>query len=269
MTVAAAAVTCTDLTVRRGKREAVRNVSFTLDAGRWLAVIGRNGSGKSTLLLTLAGLLRRQSGQAEVRGALETVLQNTALDKLLTVRENAMLFARLRGVAAEQAAARIASLAGSLGVEDRLNDRVGSLSGGLARRADLLRACVTGPEILLLDEPTAGLDETARRGFLESVRLLRDAGRTTLVWATHDDAEARAADHVAVLDDGERAAFEPPEALAARAADRIVLSVSGEPDRTGAAGPLREAAERAVAEGRTVRLRPISLLESALEPSFR
>ena len=142
------------------------------------------------------------------------IFQSTALDALLTVHENLALSAAAYGVSKAQG--RIRDVATSLGIADRLDDRVGTLSGGLARRADLARALLHRPRLLLLDEPTTGLDLESRLRFLDTLTALHHRDGLSIVYATHHMDEAEHADRVIMLSRGSVVADDSPEALTNR-----------------------------------------------------
>ena len=193
---------------------ALDGVSLSVPAGESVALLGPNGSGKSTLLRMLATLDGPDEGSVrvfgedasatprEARARLGVVFQSVGLDKLLTGRENLRRQGALFGMPASESDRRGEELAEWLGVHDRMRDRVGTLSGGLARRVDLARALLAGPDLLLLDEPTGGLDFDARSGFLDVVaRAHRERG-LTVVMTTHLMDEAERAERVVMLDHG-------------------------------------------------------------------
>ena len=196
---------------RKGRSPAsdvLSDVSLEIEQGQWVALRGANGSGKSTLLKLLAGLLTPSSGTIEVfgerghpgsvRARIAVLLQFTALDPILTVRENLRVHAATFGVAED----RIEAWASRMGVAERLMDRASTLSGGLARRADLARALSTSPDLLLLDEPTSPLDDGSRAAFLDDLRGLRDSRGLTVIMATHREDESSLADREILLEDG-------------------------------------------------------------------
>ncbi len=210
-------------------RVALDGVSLTINQGERVALLGPNGSGKSTLLRTIATLLGVQEGSARVfgedigasageaalrrvRSRLGVVFQNAALDGLLTARENLLTQAALFGVVGDDAGRRVDEILMRLGLADRANDRVKSLSGGLIRRVDLARALIHSPGLLLLDEPTTGLDPRARPEFWNAVLNEESAGMT-VVWTTHLMDEAERADRVVMLHKGKIVADDAPMRL--------------------------------------------------------
>lgn len=219
-----------------GGRAALDGVSLRVARGEWVALLGPNGSGKSTLLRMIAtidspekasGTLRvlGRTLPGEERGAragIGVVFQKAGLDALLTVRENLRLQAALFSVTGPE---RIAEVAGRLGIADRLDDRVGRLSGGLARRVDLARAMLSAPELLLLDEPTTGLDLDARRSFLATLEQARsERPSMAIVMTTHLMDEAERGDRVVMLDRGRVVAEGTPAELRRGLGSRVVTT---------------------------------------------
>lgn len=221
-------------------RVALDGVSLRVERGEWVALLGPNGSGKSTLIRILATLDRPDSGRVAVvghevgtaagdrsaRGRLGVVFQRPGLDPLLTVRENLEMQAALVGLDRGEAAGRARSAAEALGVADRMTDRVGALSGGLARRVDLARAVVFEPEVLLLDEPTAGLDHAARMDLLDLLgrRRAESGGLLTVVMATHLMDEAERATRVVMLHEGRIVADGEPGALRKTLGGHVIVA---------------------------------------------
>lgn len=212
-------------------------ISLSIKQGSFVAVLGPNGSGKSTLLRMLslsdaptsgrfrcAGLDPHESKAAHraYRSALGVAFQSPGLDRLLTVRENLMLAGAIGHLKPETTRDRIALLGARLAIADRLDDRVSTLSGGLVRRVDLCRAMLARPTLLLLDEPTAGLDLVAREEFMKLLSRERDSidPRPTTVMATHMMDEADAADRVVMMHRGIVVADGSPEELRNRVAKR-------------------------------------------------
>ena len=222
------------VTRRFGDTVALERVSLDIRAGSSVALVGPNGSGKSTLLGLLAGLATPDGGAIELGTAagraarVGVVHQRSALDPILTVRENLALHAGLCGLKRSASRERIRALAQRVGLTDRLHDRVSTLSGGLARRCDLARALLHEPGVLLLDEPTAGLDAASRRAFVELLDAERRERSMTVIHATHHADEAEWADRVVMLDRGRISADAPPAEMLAPLGERVV-EAPGEP----------------------------------------
>ncbi|HMO25402.1 MAG TPA: ABC transporter ATP-binding protein, partial [Tepidisphaeraceae bacterium] len=165
-----------------------------------------------------------------VRAMIGAAFQSPALDGQLTVLENLHCHAALFGIDSADAHARVRELLERFGVSDRARDRVSVLSGGLRRRVELAKALLTRPRVLLLDEPSAGLDPDARRQLRELLRMLRDDG-LTIALATHDTDEAELADQVAILNRGTLAGMGTPRELRARVGRTIVrVETDASPD---------------------------------------
>lgn len=276
---------------RRGaasERTALADVDLAVERGMWVALLGPNGSGKSTLLRILSTMDRPDSGTvrvcghdpvtdgAAVRARIGVVFQEPGLDGLLTVSENLRLQAVLGGLPRRERGRRVADVAAAVAVSDRLADRVSVLSGGLRRRADLARALVTSPELLLLDEPTAGVDLAAREAFLDAVAARRAATEMTVLSATHDMAEAERADVVVLMAEGKVMETGTPAGLrsafgeAVIAADAAwvgemeragltVIASAGDAVGSGAPGAVAEAAASLARAGAAFRVGPPTL----------
>ncbi len=181
-----------------------------------IALLGPNGAGKSTLMSVIAGPLRPDSGTVTRNHdpkAIAMVFQTNALDELLTVRENLKLAAAIHQLDHSTIPARIESIAQRLGIHDRLSDRVKTLSGGLKRRADLARAMLIEPDLLLLDEPTTGLDIDARRTLWNALTAAHDHRPFAMLYATHLTDEAEHAHRVVLIANGKIAAQGTPKDL--------------------------------------------------------
>jgi ABC-2 type transport system ATP-binding protein len=192
-----------DLVKRYGERLALRGVSLTAGRGELVAVIGPNGAGKTTLLSILAGIQRPDEGTISVEPErVGWVPQQPALYGKLTVAENLMLFARLER--APDPKATVERMLELTDLRDRSDDQVGTLSGGNRQRVNIAIGLLAEPEVLLLDEPSTGLDPRQRERLWEFILRLAEAG-TTVVYATHHIPEAdRYANQLIVLADGER-----------------------------------------------------------------
>jgi ABC-2 type transport system ATP-binding protein len=194
-----------------GRLKALDDVSLSVPAGGFVALLGVNGAGKTTLFSLATRLYDNVSGRIEVFGhdlrrdpgpalaELGVVFQSRALDADLTVAQNLAYHAALHGMARDAARARAAETVGLVGLGDRLKARVATLSGGQQRRAEIARALMHRPRVLLLDEPTVGLDVKARREVVRLVRALAADAGVGVLWATHLFDEIEPDDEVVVL----------------------------------------------------------------------
>lgn len=251
---------------------ALADLTLTVQPGEHLALLGPNGAGKSTLLKLITGLDTPDRGSITVLGTapqhararVGVIFQHPALDPLLTIRENLHLAAALTGLSG--ATDRLEETARTLGITDRLNDRVATLSGGLARRADLARALLTDPDLLLLDEPTSGLDPGARAHFLDALDQRRAAQpNLTILMSTHLMDEAERATRVALIAKGALVADGTPSELRACLGSDQLISVAAEHEHTlrDAGLTVTRRADRAIGTGQNNQLRAAaqSLLE--------
>jgi ABC-2 type transport system ATP-binding protein len=239
----APAIRIAGLAHRYGERQALCGIDLDIARGEVFGVLGPNGGGKTTLFKVLATLLPPQTGQVtvldedaarapeRVRRRLGVVFQHPALDAKLTVLENLRCHAALYGLAARDARERSAMLLDRLGVADRGNDLVETLSGGLARRVELAKGLLHGPELVLLDEPSTGLDPGARRDFFEYLLHLRERDGTTVVLTTHYMEEAERCDRVGFVHQGRLVAVGAPAELKAEIGGDVVVIDSADPER--------------------------------------
>ena len=202
------------LTKRYGERVALDGVSIALQGGTFATLLGPNGAGKSTLFQLLTGLFVPDAGQIEVAGHsmqraatkalrhIGVVFQQMSLDLDLTVRANLMFHADLHGLPRADARERIVQGCQGAGLGDDLERPVRELSGGNRRKVELVRALLHRPALLLMDEPTVGLDPKSRRDLLATVRADVTARASAVLWATHLVEEAAGADRVIVLHKG-------------------------------------------------------------------
>lgn len=193
---------------------AVNGLSFSVCEGQLFAFLGVNGAGKSTTISIICGQLAADSGTVKVNGAdinsdvsgikrdLGVVFQNSALDKSLTVLDNLKYRAALYGVSGEKFRARLNELSELLDLKPILKRTLGKLSGGQKRRVDIARALVHSPRILILDEPTTGLDPQTRKTIWEVIGTLRRRDGVTVLLTTHYMEEAADADRVVIIDGG-------------------------------------------------------------------
>jgi ABC-2 type transport system ATP-binding protein len=224
-TAEATVIEISGLRHRYAEREALRGVSLTIRRGEIFALLGPNGGGKTTLFKILSTLMRAGEGSVRVLGhdlrheaervrpRIGVVFQNPGLDPKLTVAENLVHHGHLYGLGGARLRARITEVLADLDLTDRTSDLVETLSGGLARRTELARGLLHAPELLLLDEPSTGLDPGARRDFAQLLRALRERGGVTVVLTTHYMEEAERADRVAVLHEGSLVALGTPDEL--------------------------------------------------------
>jgi ABC-2 type transport system ATP-binding protein len=222
------AIEATGLSRRFGLRFALADVTFDVQPGEVVALLGPNGAGKTTTVRLLNGILAADSGTSSVLGLDPAVdgmairrrsgvlTENAALDDRLTARENVVFYARIRGMGSKEADRRAVTLLDRLGMSVRVDDLVQGFSTGQRKRVALARALVHDPEVLFLDEPTAGLDPEAARDTVELIAGLAAEQGRTIVLCTHDLAEAgRLARRMAVLQEGRLIAFGAPMELAA------------------------------------------------------
>ncbi len=226
-----------------GSRTALDSVGFQVARGEFFGVLGPNGGGKTTLFRILATLFPPASGTARILGLdirgdsaalrrrLGVVFQSPALDAQLTVAENLRHQGRLHGFSGRNLGERIEGAVERFGLGDRRKDLVRNLSGGLKRRVELARALLTDPEVLLLDEPTTGLDPVARREFWSYLTELRRNAGLTILLTTHLLDEADPCDRVGILDRGKLVALDRPDAIKSGVGGDVVSVTGNDPDR--------------------------------------
>ena len=208
-----------------GSIKAVSDLSFHVRRGELFAFLGVNGAGKSTTISIMCGQLKADSGSviisghdadrdiAQITRKLGVVFQSSVLDKPLSVRDNLESRAALYGITGTEFETRLGELCELLDLSELLDRSVGKLSGGQRRRIDIARALLHRPDILILDEPTTGLDPQTRRLLWSVVRSLREKEKMTVFLTTHYMEEAADADYVVILDSGRIAAEGTPLAL--------------------------------------------------------
>lgn len=197
-----------------GKKRALDSVSFRVDSGQFCALLGPNGAGKSTLFGILTGLFSAHSGRVRVAGhdlslaprlalsELGVVFQQQTLDLDLTVWRNMLYFAGLHGMSGKVAKIAAAEALDRLGMVSRGSERVRDLNGGHRRRLEIARSLMHGPSVLLMDEPTVGLDAKARQVIIDHAHALAHDLGLCVLWATHLTDEVRSGDRLVILDQG-------------------------------------------------------------------
>ena len=202
--------------------KAVQDVSFKVKEGELFTFLGLNGAGKSTTISIICGQLKKDSGTVIIDGnnidksvegiksELGVVFQNSVLDKPLTVKENLKNRAALYGIVSNDFNEKLNKLSKLLSLDEILNRPVGKLSGGQRRRADIARALLHSPKILILDEPTTGLDPQTRHTLWDVISTLRKETGMTVFLTTHYMEEAADADYIVILDSGKISAEGTP-----------------------------------------------------------
>lgn len=226
-----------------GEVKAVQDLSFSVREGELFAFLGINGAGKSTTINIICGQLAKDSGTVQIGGteleqdpdkiksSLGVVFQNSVLDKDLSVRDNLQSRAALYGITGKAFSKRLSELAELLEFKDLLKRTVGRLSGGQRRRIDIARALLNRPKLLILDEPTTGLDPQTRNTLWRVIGDLRKKEKMTVFLTTHYMEEAADADYVVILDSGKIAAEGTPlELKNTFTGDFIIIYGSDEAD---------------------------------------
>ncbi len=237
-----AAIQIDHLTHRYGDRVALQQLSLTIEAGQIVALLGPNGSGKTTLFRILSTLVPPQEGRAAIFGLdladagqqdairrrIGVVFQNAALDKQLTAEENLVYHGHLYGLGGNELRQRVRELLGRVNLLDRTGERVSTFSGGMRRRVEVAKGMLHRPQLMLLDEPSTGLDPIARGEVWNYLSEVRRSDGVTVLLTTHLMDEADRCDRVAIMDEGRLVAFDTPAALKERVGgDVITLKTAG------------------------------------------
>lgn len=198
-----------------GAKQALADVSFDVPPGRFCALLGPNGAGKSTLFSLLTRLFTTRDGKIEIAGndlrrdplkalgCMGVVFQQPTLDLDLTVQRNLLYFAALHGLSGSNASSRIDEALERLEMRDRKGELVRNLNGGHRRRLEIARSLMHQPKVLLLDEPTVGLDAATRQAITDHVHELSETNGMTVLWATHLTDEIRDEDQLLILHRGQ------------------------------------------------------------------
>ena len=228
---------CHNLVRRFGSLTAVDDVSFTVQPGETYGLLGPNGAGKTTTISLISGLLAATSGTVEVLGrpitpsassaksAIGLVPQDIALYPDLSAQENLTFFGRLQGLSGDRLKDRITTVLDVVGLQDRAKDRIDTYSGGMKRRANIAVGMLHEPQLLILDEPTVGVDPQSRNSILESVDALGSSGMA-VIYTTHYMEEAeRLCDRIGIIDEGRLIAEGTRDALVASLGEAASVSV--------------------------------------------
>jgi len=238
-----AAVEVAGLEYRYGERIALAGISFRVEPGEIFGLLGPNGGGKTTLFRILSTLLPYRTGEVEVFGRelamnrgdirelIGVVFQHPSLDPKLTVSENLRHHGHLYGVSGPELARRMQAALARLGLAERARDYVESLSGGLQRRVELAKGLLTNPKLLILDEPSTGLDPGGRRDLWQYLRRLRDDEGATILVTTHLMDEAESCDRLVILDRGRIVSEGTPESLKRKIGGDVITIRTAEPDK--------------------------------------
>ena len=220
---------------------ALDGVSLTVPEGSFFGLLGPNGAGKTTFINILVGLVRKSGGTArvfghdveadyrEARNAIGLAPQEFNVDRFFPIREVLEHKAGYHGIPASEAKKRADKVLKQVGIYDKRDTRFDWLSGGMKRRFLLARALITDPDLLILDEPTAGVDVQLRRDLWELVTDLNDQGKTILLTTHYIEEAERLCDEVAILDAGQVRAVATPEELMDRGTDKIVVELRDPP----------------------------------------
>ena len=228
-------LTVAGLSHRYGERLALDTVSFDVSRGERFGLLGPNGGGKTTLFRILSTLVPPQTGTVLLGGTpvdrhrIGVVFQAPSLDKQLTVRENLQHQGHLYGLHGASLHTRIDELLARFGLADRAKDLTGKLSGGLRRRVEIAKGLLHRPELLLLDEPSTGLDPVARREVGKHLTELRERDGVTVLLTTHIMEEAEDCDRLALLDRGKLVALDPPAKLKEQVGGDVVTITTADP----------------------------------------
>lgn len=203
-----------NLSYNYGSKKALDNITLSAHSGKFTALLGPNGAGKSTLYHLLTRIMKLQTGQIRIFGndlkrsplsamtSMGVVFQQQTLDLDLTIRQNLKYFAALHGLPAEGLEDKISERLKSLDIAERGDEKVRTLNGGHRRRAEIARALLHNPRILLLDEPTVGLDVPSRKAIVDYVHMLCKEHQLTVLWATHLVDEVTPEDDLVILHQG-------------------------------------------------------------------
>lgn len=235
-----------DLRHSYGERMALDGVSFDVRPAEIFGLLGPNGSGKTTLFRVLSTLMLPSGGRAIIQGCdaatdptglrrhIGVVFQAQSIDIKLTAEENLRHVGHLYGLSGGALKSRIREMLGRVGLLDRAKDRAETFSGGMQRRLELAKGLLHRPSVLLLDEPTTGLDPGARRDLWQYLHMLRDQERVTIIVTTHLMEEAERCDRLAILSQGKLVALGTPVELRSEIGGDVILLEATDPESLAA-----------------------------------
>jgi len=228
---------------RYGERTALNGVSFDVSRAELFGLLGPNGSGKTTLFRILSTLMVPVAGHATILGhnpaqdpdnlrrKIGVVFQAQSIDLKLTAAENLVHQGHLYGLRGATLKKRVAEILGRVGLSDRATDKAETFSGGMQRRLELAKGLLHGPNVLLLDEPTTGLDPGARRDLWQYLRILRDEEQVTILVTTHLMEEAERCDRLVILNEGRVVALGTPAELKQEIGGNVIVLETKDPER--------------------------------------
>ncbi len=231
-------IVATNLTKRFGSLTAVNAIDFSISDGECFGFLGPNGAGKTTAMrmiyclspitagqITIMGMNPRHNG-AEIKSFIGVVAQDNNLDLELTVRENLIIYSRFFGIPSRVARERIDRLVNFMALEDKIHSRIKELSGGMKRRLVLVRALLNNPRILILDEPTTGLDPQVRHLIWEKLRELKSSGVTMLLTTHYMDEASQLCDRLVIMNEGNILLQGNPHQLVEKNTPKYVMEFS-------------------------------------------
>jgi ABC-2 type transport system ATP-binding protein len=239
---APAVISVQDVVHRYGDRAALNGVSFDVRSAELFGLLGPNGSGKTTLFRILSTLMIPVGGRAEIMGfdvardpnslrrQIGVVFQAQSIDVKLTAAENLWHQGHLYGLRGASLKSRITEMLSRVGLADRANEKAETFSGGMQRRLELAKGLLHHPSVLLLDEPTTGLDPGARRDLWQYLAILRDEERVTVIVTTHLMEEAERCDRLAILNEGKVVALGTPDDLKHEIGGDVILLDTKNPE---------------------------------------